>query len=281
MNEISQQSRSSLSMFDVSGTGAVITGASGAFGRGVALALASMGGGLCLSCGSQHELDAVAAEVAELGGDCVTIRRRPDSLEDAEAIRDKALAAFGQIDQLVIAPGFNRAGFNRAGFNMAGFIHDQPLEECEQVMDANLRGNGPMAKAVGGWWIANEVKGKMLMISSVRGRHGNISGYTGSCTSKGATARLPGCLRPNGPGRASPSTPSRPGCSAPGAPPGCGPTTRSARPPANARGRAFRWGGSARSKTSPAWRSTCSRRHLISAPGRSCISTAATRRVGR
>ena len=39
-------------------------------------------------------------------------------------------------------------------------------------------------------WIENKVKGKMLMMSSVRGRHGNYSGYTAYCTSKGATDAL-------------------------------------------------------------------------------------------
>ena len=47
-----------------------------------------------------------------------------------------------------------------------------------------------MAKALGTYWIENEVKGKMVMMSSVRGRHGNISGYTGYCASKGATDSL-------------------------------------------------------------------------------------------
>ena len=47
-----------------------------------------------------------------------------------------------------------------------------------------------MAKAVGAWLIENEVLGKMLLMSSVRGRHGNYSGYTGYCTSKGATDSL-------------------------------------------------------------------------------------------
>ncbi|MCB1338354.1 MAG: SDR family oxidoreductase [Maritimibacter sp.] len=180
MTKIGPQLRDPLSMFDVRGKVAIITGASGAFGRGVALTLAAMGGRLCLASGSQDELDEVAAEVADLGADHVTVRRRPDSLEDAQAILDAALAAFGRVDQLVIASGFNKAGF----------IQDQPLDQWEQVMDANVRGNWLMAKAVGSWWIANQVRGKMLMMSSVRGRHGNISGYTGYCTSKGATDAL-------------------------------------------------------------------------------------------
>jgi len=180
MNEISQQLRDPLSAFAVKDKVAIITGASGAFGRGCALTLASMGGRLCLASGASEELDALAAEVTKLGGECVTIKRRPDSLDDAQAILGAAIGAFGRVDQLVIASGYNKAGF----------IQDQPLEEWEAIMDANVRGSWLMAKAVGNWWIDNKVRGKMLMMSSVRGRHGNISGYTGYCTSKGATDAL-------------------------------------------------------------------------------------------
>ena len=180
MAEISEALRHPLSLFDVRGKVAVITGASGTFGRACALALASLGGKVCLASGSKAELEALADEVGEVGEAPVIVNRRPDSLEDAEAIRDAALEAFGRIDQLVIASGFNKAGF----------IQDLPYEDWQAVMDANVRAPWFMAKAVGSWWIANGVKGKMLLMSSVRGRHGNISGYTGYCASKGASDGL-------------------------------------------------------------------------------------------
>lgn len=180
MAEISPTLRDPLSMFDVKGKVAVITGASGAFGRACALTLGALGNKLVLASGSADELADVVAEVEEVGGEAVSIQRRPDSLEDAEAIRALALEKFGRIDQLVIASGYNKAGF----------IQDLSYEDWQAVMDANVRGAWFMAKAIGTWWIDNEVKGKMLMMSSVRGRHGNISGYTGYCTSKGATDSL-------------------------------------------------------------------------------------------
>jgi NAD(P)-dependent dehydrogenase (short-subunit alcohol dehydrogenase family) len=180
MAEISEPLRNPLGLFDVRGKVAIITGASGAFGRACALALASLGAKLCLASGSQNELEALAEEVRELGGQTALVNRRPDSQQDAEAIREAALSAFGRIDQLVIASGYNKAGF----------IQDLDYEDWQAVMDANVRAPWFMAKAVGGWWIGNAVKGKMLLMSSVRGRHGNVSGYTGYCASKGATDGL-------------------------------------------------------------------------------------------
>lgn len=180
MSEITPSLRDPLSLFDVKDKVAIITGASGAFGRACALTLGSLGAKLVLVSGSEPELADVLAEVKDVGGQAVTIKRRPNSLEDAEAIRDFALETYGRIDQLVIASGYNKAGF----------IQDMNYEDWQAVMDANVRGAWFMAKAVGSYWIENEIKGKMLMMSSVRGRHGNVSGYTAYCTSKGGSDAL-------------------------------------------------------------------------------------------
>ncbi len=108
------------------------------------------------------------------------MNRRPDSLEVTEAICKAGVAAFGTLDQLVITSGNNKAGV----------IHEMDYEDWQDAMDANVCCAWLMAKAVGSYWIQNAVKGKMLLMSSVRGRHGNISGYTAYCTSKGATDSL-------------------------------------------------------------------------------------------
>lgn len=177
---ISEQLRNPLSMFDVSGKSAIITGATGSFGRATALALAALGGRLTLAAGAGDALEEVAEEARSLGAEVAIVNARPDSLDDANAMLETALRAFGRVDQLVIASGYNRAGF----------IQDMPYELWQEVMDANVRGAWFMAKAVGGYWIEKEIKGKMLLMSSVRGRHGNVSGYTAYCTSKGATDAL-------------------------------------------------------------------------------------------
>ncbi|MEZ5787975.1 MAG: SDR family oxidoreductase [Xanthobacteraceae bacterium] len=177
---ISQPLRDPLSLFRVAGKTALITGASGAFGRACALALGAMGAKLALASGSAAELNKVAKEARELGAETVTIARRPQTLDDARFMLETALGAFGRVDLLVIASGLNKAGF----------IQKQDYDEWQSVMDANVRGAWLMAKAVGTYWIDESIRGKMLLMSSVRGRHGNYSGYTAYCTSKGATDAL-------------------------------------------------------------------------------------------
>src|SRR5437016_13040113 len=83
---ISESLRHPLSLFDNKGKVAIVTGASGAFGRGCAIALGAPGGKLVLAAGSKGELDEVAAGVREAGGEAEALARRPDSLEDAKAM---------------------------------------------------------------------------------------------------------------------------------------------------------------------------------------------------
>src|ERR1700689_2838037 len=57
---ISEPLRNPLSLFDVKDKVAIITGASGTFGRATALALTALGGKVLLASGSKSELDEAA-----------------------------------------------------------------------------------------------------------------------------------------------------------------------------------------------------------------------------
>lgn len=177
---ISESLKNPLSLFDVAGKSALITGASGAFGRAVAIPLASLGCNLTLAGGNKADLDAVANECESVGAKVKRVYKRPNTLEDAQAMVTSAVDTFGGLDQLVVASGANKPGF----------IQDLNYEDWQFVMDANVRGAWFMAKAAGCYWIEKGQAGKVLMVSSVRGRHGNTSGYTSYCPSKGATNML-------------------------------------------------------------------------------------------
>jgi NAD(P)-dependent dehydrogenase (short-subunit alcohol dehydrogenase family) len=177
---ISEPLRNPLSLFNVRDRVAIVTGATGAFGRATAITLSALGGKVVIAGSNTKELEEVAKECESVGGEARMVTRRPDTLEDAQAMLDAALESFGRVDQLVVGSGYNKAGF----------IHELALEDWQAVMDANVRGPWFMAKAVGTYWIKEKIKGKVVLMSSVRGRHGNISGYTGYCASKGATDSL-------------------------------------------------------------------------------------------
>jgi NAD(P)-dependent dehydrogenase (short-subunit alcohol dehydrogenase family) len=177
---ITERIRNPLSLFDVRDKVAIITGASGSFGHACAVALGALGARLLLASGSADELTIVVDDVRNVGGRVESVARRPDAIADAQAILKAALDAFGRVDQLVVASGTNKAGF----------IEQQSYEDWQRVMDANVRGPWLMAKAVGTYWIENKIRGKVVLMSSTRGRHGNFSGYAAYCSSKGATDAL-------------------------------------------------------------------------------------------
>ena len=67
-------------MFDVSGQTAIVTGASGAFGRGIAITLAAQGANVLLASGNEDELKSVQRDCIDVGGKAEYLVRRPDSL---------------------------------------------------------------------------------------------------------------------------------------------------------------------------------------------------------
>lgn len=177
---VTETLRDPLRLFDVSSKTALVTGASGAFGSAVAVALGALGANLVLASGSKDALDEVAQKVRNLGANAHTVNRRTASLDDTDHMVREACGVFGGLDLLIVASGMNKPGF----------IQDMPEEALHAVMDANLYGAWRSCKSAGSYWIRTERRGKVLLMSSVRGRHGNYSGYTAYCASKGATDAL-------------------------------------------------------------------------------------------
>jgi NAD(P)-dependent dehydrogenase (short-subunit alcohol dehydrogenase family) len=172
--------RDPLSLFDVAGKSIVITGASGALGRAAAIALGALGARLLLVSGSADGLAAVAAEVKDAGGQVSTLTRRPDSQSDTDAMLAAASEAYGGVDSVLVASGYNKPAP----------IEDMPYEDWQAIMDANVRGPWLIAKSFGRHLGERSARGKLVLVSSVRGRQGSPAGYSAYCTSKGAVDSL-------------------------------------------------------------------------------------------
>jgi NAD(P)-dependent dehydrogenase (short-subunit alcohol dehydrogenase family) len=172
--------RNPASLFDVRGKVAVVTGASGAFGALASRVLAAAGARLVLAAGKAAELETTAAQCRELGADVATIARRPSHEDDCEAILQCAVERFGGVDILVVA----------SGLNDVSPIIDMAPERFENVMQGNLTGAWLLCRAFGKRVIPQGRGGKVVLVSSARGKLGHPAGYTAYCASKAATDGL-------------------------------------------------------------------------------------------
>ncbi|MCX6413813.1 MAG: SDR family oxidoreductase [Actinobacteria bacterium] len=164
--------------FSLVGKSIVITGASGSMGREAALGLGAAGANITLAGGNQAALEELAAR-PELAGAAIA-PFRPDTPEDAKAIVDAAMTAFGRLDGMLVASGMNKVAL----------ITDMDVADWESVMDANVRGSWLMAQAAGRVLIEQGEGGSLVLVSSTRGKLGHPAGYTAYCPSKAAVDLL-------------------------------------------------------------------------------------------
>ena len=170
-----------LSLFDVRGKTAIVTGASGAFGALAAKVLAGAGANLVLSAGNAAELKKVADACTALGGKVEMVAKRPSSEANCDAIVKAAVDRFGSVDILVVASGLNKVSK----------IVDQPAADFAEIIDANVTQSWLMARAAARQMLkqGNEGSGrggKIILTSSARGLLGHPAGYTAYCASKSA-----------------------------------------------------------------------------------------------
>lgn len=175
-----------LSLFDISGKVAVVTGASGSFGALAAEVLAGAGAKLALSAGNAAELEKVASACRDLGAEVASVNLRPSSEDNCDRIVAEAVAAYGRVDILVVASGKN---------DVAKIVDMTPSRFLD-VMDANVTQSWLMARAAGKQMLAQGQGGKVILMSSARGLLGHPAGYSAYCASKSAVdgiTRALGC----------------------------------------------------------------------------------------
>jgi NAD(P)-dependent dehydrogenase (short-subunit alcohol dehydrogenase family) len=170
----------SLELFDLTGRSALVTGASGALGGAAARALAGAGAHVTLAARNAAAAEGVAEAIAAAGGAATVYQGRPESAHDAEAIVQAAVDASGRLDLLISA----------SGVNIVAPTVEMQADDWQTVMDANVRGSWLIAQAAGRQLIAQGEGGKIVLVSSTRGKLGHPAGYSAYCPSKAAVDGL-------------------------------------------------------------------------------------------
>ncbi len=165
--------------FDLTGKVALVVGGHGGLGQAIALGLAEAGADTVVASRNLKALQAVAREIEGKGRKSLAVTVDVSNEPQVKSMVERILKSFPRLDILV----------NAAGLAIRKPADSFPIEEWQQVMDINTRGTFLCCQAVGRVMIQQK-GGKIVNVSSVRGRYGLPAGYAAYCPSKGAVDTL-------------------------------------------------------------------------------------------
>lgn|SRR5574341_1114971 len=156
----------------LSGKVALITGGNKGIGRAVALSFAEDGAQIALAARSQPELEAVAAEVDDRGGEAITIVCDVTDQAQVEAMVERTVRELGHIDILV----------NNAGIALSHKLVGHPDAMWEQIIAVNLTAVFRICRAVVPGMIDRKQGGRIINMASVASKAGGayMVAYTAS-----------------------------------------------------------------------------------------------------
>ena len=149
-------------LFDLTGSTALVTGASSGFGRRFAHVLAQAGARVAVTARSLGRLEPIAAEFAQPGREPVLLAM---DVRDRASIREAvhtAASTLGHIDVLV----------NNAGVALTRDALELSEQEWDDVLDTNLHGAWFVAQAVARI-MAPRGQGSIINVASVLGVRGS------------------------------------------------------------------------------------------------------------
>jgi NAD(P)-dependent dehydrogenase (short-subunit alcohol dehydrogenase family) len=167
-----------LDRFRLDGKVALVTGGSRGLGRAIAEALASAGAAVALTGRAEEKAAEAVEELAHTGARTLAIGADVSREDDARAMVDRTLQAFGRLDILV----------NNAGVNIRGPIEQLREADWDQVVGTNLKGPWLVCRAA-----AEPMKrqrwGRVINVSSMLGEVA-LAGRTPYCASKAGLTLL-------------------------------------------------------------------------------------------
>lgn len=145
-----------LSMFDLTGKAAIVTGVSRGLGISFARGLAKAGCNLIISARSLDRLNASAREVGQYGTRVVPVQTDVCNPAEVETMVQSAVREFGKLDVLV----------NNAGISAVADAESMSHDQWQSVIDTNLTGLFHCAQAAGRRMLQQGF-GKIINIASM------------------------------------------------------------------------------------------------------------------
>ncbi len=155
----------SLSLFDLKGKIAFVTGGSAGLGVAMATGLAQAGAKIVINGTSLEKLEKAKADYKSIGIDVAAYQFNVTKEDEVVKYLDKIEAEVGPIDILV----------NNAGIIKRVPLLDMPVEDWQQVIDVDLTGPFIVSRHVARRMIARKSGGKIINICSMMSELGRSS----------------------------------------------------------------------------------------------------------
>jgi sorbose reductase len=170
-----------LSLFELHGKNALVTGASSGIGKQVALGYAQAGAAVAITGRHQETLQEVAAEIAAEGGKAVPISCDVTQAQQVAGLVNRATDELGGIDIAVCNAGI---------INVESLL-DMSLEEFQRIQNTNVNGVFLTAQAAAKAMVAQQRAGTIITTASMSGHIINTPQQVGHyCASKAAVIHL-------------------------------------------------------------------------------------------
>src|SRR5882724_9301934 len=145
-------------IMDISGTAALVTGASRGLGEALALELAQQGARVVLVSRTRRALEPIVRRIRERGGEAHALEADLGSKEDIYPLAGAATALVGPIDLLI-------HNASELGPTPLRLLLDTECEDLERVLAVNLLGPFRLSKVIAGS-MALRRRGTIVHVSS-------------------------------------------------------------------------------------------------------------------
>lgn len=154
-----------MSLFDLSGKVALVTGSTKGIGLAIAQRMAEAGARVVVSSRNQDACDDVAAGIRAQGGDALAVACNINYREQLQALVDQTVAAYGPIDILVINAALNP---------FYGPSQDIPDSAFDKIMSSNIGSAHRLCQMVLPG-MAEKGGGAVIIVSSIAGLKGSAT----------------------------------------------------------------------------------------------------------
>ena len=170
---------------ELEGKIAIVTGGTRGIGRAIALDLAANGADIALNYRKSVDLAQELADIIRgMGRRALVVQADVSSFDDAQAMVEKVLSDFGQVDILI----------NNAGMNWDGVVWKMSEEQWDRVINVDLKGTFNYTRAVTPIF-REQGSGKIVNITSINGLRGKFGQTNYSAAKAGVIGFTKACAR--------------------------------------------------------------------------------------